>query len=76
MHESPQKEPSKHWEHQNQEITTTLTAPGTVGTAVGRDVWSKILGKTSVEKLETRVAVLKTERCSTGDMTCTVLKAM
>ena len=33
------------------EITTTLTVPGTVGTAVGRDVWSKILGKTSVEKL-------------------------
>ena len=33
------------------EITTTLTAPGTVGTAAGRDVWSKILGKTSVEKL-------------------------
>ena len=31
--------------------TTTLTAPGTVGTAVGRDVWSKILGKTSMEKL-------------------------
>ena len=32
-------------------ITTTLTAPGTVGAAVGRDVWSKILGETSVEKL-------------------------
>ena len=30
-------------------ITTTLTAHGTVGTAVVRDVWSKILGKTSVE---------------------------
>ena len=29
----------------DKEITTTLTAPGTVGTAVGRDVWSKILGK-------------------------------
>ena len=25
------------------EITPTLTAPGTVGTAVGRDIWSKIL---------------------------------
>ena len=34
----------------DKEITTTLTAPGTVGTAVARDVWSKILGKTSVEK--------------------------
>ena len=35
----------------DKEITTTLTAPGTVGTAVGRDVWRKILGKTSVQKL-------------------------
>ena len=35
----------------NKEITTTLTAPGTVRTAVERDIWSKILGKTSVEKL-------------------------
>ena len=35
----------------DKEITTTLTAPGTVGAAVGRDVWSKILGETSVEKL-------------------------
>ena len=33
------------------EIITTLTAPGTVGTAVKRDIWSKILGKTSVKKL-------------------------
>ena len=33
------------------EITSTLTAPGTVRTAVGRDVWSKILAKTSVNKL-------------------------
>ena len=35
----------------DKEITTTLTAPGTVGAAVGGDVRSKILGKTSVEKL-------------------------
>ena len=32
-------------------ITTTLTVPDTVKTAVGRDIWSKILGKTSVKKL-------------------------
>ena len=33
------------------EITTTLTVSGTVRTAVERDIWSKILGKTSVKKL-------------------------
>ena len=33
------------------EITITLTTPGTVRTAAGRDIWSKILGKTSVKKL-------------------------
>ena len=33
------------------EITNTLTAPGTIKTAVERDIWSKILGKTSVKKL-------------------------
>ena len=38
----------------NKEITTTLTAPGTVRTAVGRDKHSKILKSK------------KTERCSTG----------
>ena len=37
------------WNHK--EITTTLTAPGTVRTAVGRDIWRKTLGKTSVKKL-------------------------
>ena len=37
------------WNHK--EILTTLTVPGTVRTAVGRDIWSKILGKTSVKKL-------------------------
>ena len=35
----------------DKEITTTLAAPGTVGATVGGDVWSKILGETSVEKL-------------------------
>ena len=39
----------KLWNHK--EITTTLTTPGTVRTAVGRDIWSKILRKTSVKKL-------------------------
>ena len=47
------------WNHK--EITTTLTVCGTVRTAVGRDILSKILGKTSVKKLVKRVAVLKTE---------------
>ena len=37
------------WNHIK--ITTTMTTPGTVRTAVGRDIWSKILGKTSVKKL-------------------------
>ena len=27
------------------DVTTTLTAPGTLRTGVGRDIWSKILGK-------------------------------
>ena len=35
----------------DKEITTTRTAHGTVGIAVGRDVWCKMLRKTSVEKL-------------------------
>ena len=35
----------------NKEITTTLTVPGTIRTAVGRKIWNKILGKTSVKKL-------------------------
>ena len=30
---------------------TYLTAPGTVRTAVGIDIWSKILGKTSLKNL-------------------------
>ena len=35
----------------DKEITTTLTAPGTVRIAVGGDIWSKRLGKTSVKEL-------------------------
>ena len=35
----------------DKEITNTLTVPCTVGTAVGKDIWSKILRKTSVKKL-------------------------
>ena len=35
----------------DKETATTLTTPGKVGTAIGRYIWSKILGKTSVEKL-------------------------
>ena len=35
----------KFWNYK--EMTTTLTVPGTVRTAVERDIWSKILGKTS-----------------------------
>ena len=30
----------------DKDITTTLTAPGTIRTAVGRKIWSKIPGKT------------------------------
>ena len=35
----------------NKEITTTLTTPGPVRTAVSRDIWGKILWKTSLKKL-------------------------
>ena len=35
----------------DKEITTTLIVPGTIRTAVGRTIQSKILGKTSVKKL-------------------------
>ena len=45
----------------DKEITTTLTVPGTVRTAVGRKIWSKIPGKTCV-----KIDVLNTVRCSTG----------
>ena len=43
----------------NKEITTTLTAPGTVRTAVGRDKHSKILEKTSVKKLVNKCGCFK-----------------
>ena len=33
----------------DKEITTTLTLPGTIRTAVGRKIWSKTLEKTSVK---------------------------
>ena len=33
------------------EITTILTAPGTIKITVGRKIWSKILRKTSVKKV-------------------------
>ena len=35
----------------DKEITTTLTVPGTITTAVGRKIWSKIPGKTCVQIL-------------------------
>ena len=35
----------------DKEITTTLTAPGTIRTAVGRKIWGKIPGKTCVKIL-------------------------
>ena len=48
----------------DKEITTTLTAPGTIRTAVGRKMWSKILGKTSLKKLVSNCGCFK--NCSTG----------
>ena len=41
------------------EITTTLTAPGTILTAVGRKIWSKIPRKTRVKKLIHKCGCLK-----------------
>ena len=54
----------EHWNEK--EVISTLTAPGTVRTAVGRNLWSKICGKTSIKKIVRRLAFLKTELCSTG----------
>ena len=34
----------------DKEISTTVTVPGIIRTAVGRDIWGKILGKTSLKK--------------------------
>ena len=51
----------------DKEITTTLTAPGIVRTALGRVIWSTILGKTSVTNVVNKGDCFKTERCSTGN---------
>ena len=41
------------------EITTTLTAPGTIRTAVGKNIWSKIARKACVKKLVDKCVCLK-----------------
>ena len=46
----------------DKEITTTLIAPGTVRTAVGRKIWSKIPGKTCVKILINKCGCL--EHCT------------
>ena len=43
----------------DKEIATTLTGPGTVRTAVGRKIWSKIPRKTCVKKLINKCGCLK-----------------
>ena len=43
----------------DKKITTTLTAPGTIRTAVGRKIWSKIPRKTCVKKLIHKCGCLK-----------------
>ena len=50
----------------DKEITTTLTAPGGIRTAVGGNIWSKIPGKACVKILINKCGVLNTVRCSTG----------
>ena len=50
----------------DKEITTTLTAPGAIRTAVGGKVWSKIPGKACVKILINKCGRLQTLRCSTG----------
>ena len=52
--------------------------PCSVKSAVGRDIWSKILEKTVGKYFQTRLAVLKPEQCSTGSQcnfirTCVIL---
>ena len=42
----------------DKEIATTLTAPGMVRTAVGREIWSKIPRKTCVKKLANKCGCL------------------
>ena len=48
----------------DKKITTTLTAPGTIRTAVGRKIWSKIPRKTCVKKLIHKCGCLK--HCALG----------
>ena len=43
----------------DKEITTTLTAPGTITTSVGRKIWSKIPRKTCMKKLVDKCGCLK-----------------
>ena len=43
----------------DKEIPTTLTAPSTIRTAVGRKIWSKIPSKTCVKKLINKCGCLK-----------------
>ena len=43
----------------DKEITTTLTAPGTLRTAVRRNIWSKIPRKTCLKKLGNKCGCLK-----------------
>ena len=43
----------------DKEIATSLAEPGTVGAAVGRNIWSKIPRKTCVRKLVNKCGYLK-----------------
>ena len=50
----------------DKKIATTLTVPGTIRTAVGRKIWSKIPRKTCVKKLVNKCGcALNTMHCST-----------
>ena len=50
----------------DKEITTTLTAPGTIRSAAGSKIWSKILGENQCEETCKQSDYFKTVRCSTG----------
>ena len=43
----------------NDKEVTTLTAPGTITTAVGRKIWNKIQSKTCMKKLVDKYGCLK-----------------
>ena len=43
----------------NKEISTTLTAPGSARTTLRRKIYSKIIRKTSVKKLENKCGCVK-----------------